>query len=76
MYISFLYVDIIYAKTVFNFKQFFKPDIQLFGQPDIRPDIRHMKPNIKPDTGYQKRAGYPVQLYFKQVLNKKKTAML
>ena len=33
------------------------PDIQLSGQ----LDIRQMKPDIRPDTGYKEKAGYPVQ---------------
>ena len=33
-----------------------QPNIWLSGQ----PDIRQMKPDIWPDTGY-KKAGYPVQ---------------
>ena len=45
----------IYLSSVFNSKQFFWPDIRLSGQPDIRPDIRQTKPDIRPDTGYQKR---------------------
>ena len=36
------------------------PDIQLSGQPDIRPDILQMTPDIRPDTGY-KKTGYLVQ---------------
>ena len=26
-------------------------------------DIRQTKPDIRPDTGYKKKAGYPVQPY-------------
>ena len=46
-YRSLLYIDIIFfVKTILDFKQFFWPD--------IRPDIRRMKPDIWPDTGYKK----------------------
>ena len=47
-YRSLLYIDIIiFVNTIYDLKMFYKPD--------IRPDIRQMKPDIRPNTGYQKR---------------------
>jgi len=36
-----------------------RPDIRPSRIPDIRPDIRKSISGIRPDTGYQKMAGYP-----------------
>jgi hypothetical protein len=35
----------------------FCPDIRLFSESGIRPDIRQVKSDIRPDTGYQKLNG-------------------